>query len=120
MESFLASTPLKPVAPLAETIVRSLPALQAGPDLGKEDNINFAKLGGATARGAKVVAGGSMSHGFPGIDLVTQESAGTGKYAATGGGLEPPDQALCVGNGYVLEGVNQAFQIYNTKGATLT
>ena len=32
--------------------------------------------------------------------------------------LEPPDQALCVGNGSVIEGVNNVFSIYNaTTGA---
>jgi len=117
--SILARGPLKPLAPAARKLVPSLGVLQAGPDLGG-DNVNFAKLGGAAARGARVVAGGSMSHGFRGIDLVTQESAGTGKYAATGGELEPPDQALCVGNGYVVEGVNQAFQIFNTRGVSLS
>jgi hypothetical protein len=117
--SILARGPLKPLAPAAGKLARSLGVLQAGPDLGG-DNANFAKLGGAAARGARVVAGRGMSHGFPGIDLVTQESAGTGKYAGTGGGLEPPDQALCVGNGYVVEGVNQAFQIFNTRGVSLS
>lgn len=36
-----------------------------------------------------------------------------------GGEFEPPDQGLCVGNGYVLEPVNAAYTIYNTKGQAL-
>ncbi len=35
--------------------------------------------------------------------------------------VEPPDQALCVGNGYVVESVNSVLQVYDaTTGATLT
>jgi hypothetical protein len=33
---------------------------------------------------------------------------------------EPPDQGLCVGNGYVIESVNSALRIYNTAGTPLT
>jgi hypothetical protein len=34
--------------------------------------------------------------------------------------LEPPDQALCTGNGYVVEGVNNVFSIYSTSGRKLS
>lgn len=34
--------------------------------------------------------------------------------------LEPPDQALCVGNDYVLEAVNDVFRIYTTSGAPVS
>jgi hypothetical protein len=33
--------------------------------------------------------------------------------------FEPPDQGLCVGNGYVVEMVNSAFRVYDTHGNTL-
>ena len=33
--------------------------------------------------------------------------------------FEPPDQGLCVGNGYVLEPVNSAYRIFRTNGKTL-
>jgi hypothetical protein len=33
--------------------------------------------------------------------------------------FEPPDQGLCVGNGYVLEPVNSAFRIFKTDGYSL-
>src|SRR5579864_1997124 len=59
------------------------------------------------------------AQGFRGLDLVDQEKAGTGKYQNTQGGLEPPDQALCVGNGFVIEGVNLAFRYYNPTGTPL-
>src|SRR5579885_2652395 len=33
--------------------------------------------------------------------------------------FEPPDQGLCVGNGFVLEPVNSAFTIYRTNGSVV-
>jgi hypothetical protein len=33
--------------------------------------------------------------------------------------FEPPDQGLCVGNGFVVEPVNSAYRIYNTSGKSL-
>jgi hypothetical protein len=42
--------------------------------------------------------------------------------AVTNFGLEfePPDQGLCVGNGFVVEPVNSAFTIYRTNGSVVT
>lgn len=37
-----------------------------------------------------------------------------------GAEFEPPDQGLCVGNGFVLEAVNSAFTIYHTNGSVVT
>ncbi len=34
--------------------------------------------------------------------------------------IEPPDQGLCVGNGFVLETVNDVLRVFNTSGAPLT
>ncbi|MCU0504591.1 MAG: hypothetical protein MUE82_02265 [Chloroflexi bacterium] len=34
--------------------------------------------------------------------------------------LEPPDMALCVGGGYVVQAINGAVQIFSTSGAALT
>ena len=117
--SILTQAPA-PIGKPASKVVPILAALQAGPDLEEEEAIDAAKLGGAKSPGSRAVIGGGSAKGFVGIDLVTQEKAGTGKYASTGGGLEPPDQALCVGNGVVMEGVNQAFQFFNTNGHALT
>jgi len=69
-------------------------------------------LGGADAPGSSIVSGGAGASGFEGINLPRMEHAGTGNYAGVNGGLEPPDQALCAGNGYVVEGVNLAFQFF--------
>ena len=36
-----------------------------------------------------------------------------------GAEFEPPDQGLCVGNGFVVDMVNSAYRVYNTKGVTV-
>ncbi len=36
-----------------------------------------------------------------------------------GAEFEPPDQGLCVGNGFVVEPVNSAYRIYGTNGRTI-
>jgi hypothetical protein len=36
-----------------------------------------------------------------------------------GAEFEPPDQGLCVGNGYVIEPVNSAYTIYRTNGSVV-
>jgi hypothetical protein len=58
--------------------------------------------------------------GFNGLSHFDQATAGTGVYAGTQFELEPPDQALCVGNGHVVEGVNNAVQVFSTAGAAQT
>ncbi len=58
--------------------------------------------------------------GFNGLSHVDQATAGTGAYAGSQFELEPPDQALCVGNGHVVEGVNNAVQVFSTAGAPQT
>ena len=72
---------------------------------------------GVTGIASGQVAGFS---GFAGLTHKDQRNAGTGSYANTQFTLEPPDQGLCVGNGQVLEGVNNAFQVFNTSGTPLT
>lgn len=58
--------------------------------------------------------------GFNGISHADQRLAGTGAYFNTQFSLEPPDQALCVGNGFVMESINTALQVYNTSGVAQT
>ncbi|MFL5375566.1 MAG: hypothetical protein ACJ78T_16345 [Myxococcales bacterium] len=57
--------------------------------------------------------------GFSGITHLDQRNAGTGNFANTQFSLEPPDQGLCVGNGFVLDAVNTAFSIFDTNGKVL-
>ncbi len=58
----------------------------------------------------------SMSVSFHGLDHFDQRFANDGNQFS----IEPPDQALCVGNGYVLESVNDVIQVYDADGNPLT
>jgi hypothetical protein len=54
-------------------------------------------------------------HGFNGLSHVEQRTANNGNQFS----LEPPDQGLCAGNGFVVETVNDVIEVYNTHGLPL-
>jgi len=54
--------------------------------------------------------------GFNGISHIDTRTANNGNQFS----LEPPDQGLCVGNGYVMEAVNDAVRVFDTQGNPLT
>jgi hypothetical protein len=70
--------------------------------------------------GASIASGAGGASGFNGLDDFQQTNAGTGSYANSQFDVTPPDQGLCVGNGYVVEGVNDALRVYSTRGGALT
>ncbi len=57
----------------------------------------------------------STSFGFMGMTHSDQRNANNGNQF----NVEPPSEGLAVANGYVVEGVNNAFQVYNTSGQPL-
>lgn len=61
------------------------------------------------------VAPNSTSIGFPGLTHADQRDADGGNQFS----VEPPSPGVAVGNGYVLEGVNNALQVYTTFGKPL-
>ena len=71
-------------------------------------------------RGTPVVSNAGAARGFNGLSHADQRLAGTGIYANTQFSLEPPDQGLCVGHGFVIEPINDAFAVYNESGTQLT
>jgi len=52
--------------------------------------------------------------GFEGLNLYQQRYARGGNQFT----VEPPDQALCVGNGYTVEAVNDVFNVYGSAGGS--
>jgi hypothetical protein len=64
--------------------------------------------------GLPVSGGNENVFGFTGLSNVDQASVNQGF------SVEPPDQALCVGNGFVFEGVNDAFAVYAENGSLLS
>jgi hypothetical protein len=73
-----------------------------------------------TVAGTPVVASPGAATGFNGLSHADQRLAGTGTYVNTQFSLEPPDQGLCVGKGFVIESVNDAFAVYSESGTKLT
>jgi hypothetical protein len=53
--------------------------------------------------------------GFEGLNHFQQRYARGGNQFS----VEPPDQALCVGNGYVVEAVNDVINVYNEAGQSV-
>jgi hypothetical protein len=66
--------------------------------------------------GLPVVTSNPGASGFDGLNHVDQRSANGGNQFS----LEPPDQGLCVGGGYVVESVNTIIRVYNSSGSPLT
>lgn len=56
---------------------------------------------------------GGVRLGFEG--MTTVDTANTNGFV-----LSPPDQGLCVGNGFVMEPINLVMSIYSTSGVQLT
>jgi hypothetical protein len=69
-----------------------------------------------TPAGNAVTTSNPGATGFEGISHRDQRLADGGNAFS----LEPPDQALCVGNGFVLESVNLAVRAFSTAGAPLS
>ncbi|MEO8252293.1 MAG: hypothetical protein ABI578_07445 [Chloroflexota bacterium] len=60
--------------------------------------------------------------GTPGVDTTFMGLNHRDQRTANGGNqfsLEPPDQGLCVGNGFVLETINDVMRVSNTSGTAL-
>ena len=61
-------------------------------------------------------SGSKLVSSFDGLRLRDQRLANGGNQFT----VEPPDQALCVGNGYVVESVNDVIRVFDRSGKALT
>ena len=89
----------------------------------KNPNLNHVAADGVPRVDGSAIAAGQLADfdGFNAINHRQQRRAGTGAYTNTQFSLEPPDQGLCVGNGFVLEPVNDALRVFNAStGAPLS
>jgi hypothetical protein len=71
--------------------------------------------GASVNSGAKAKSNPQFKFGFEGLNFYQQRYARGGNQFS----VEPPDQGLCVGNGYELEAVNDVLNIYNGSGASV-
>ena len=65
--------------------------------------------------GRKAKSSPQFNTGWEGLNLYQQRYARGGNQFT----VEPPDQGLCVGNGYVIEAVNDVINVYNTSGQSV-
>ena len=65
--------------------------------------------------GKKAKSNPQLDTGFEGLNFYQQRYARGGNQFS----VEPPDQALCVGNGYELEAVNDVLNIFNASGQSV-
>ena len=65
--------------------------------------------------GAPIGLAATVSTSFDGLRHRDQRLANGGNQFS----LEPPDQGLCVGNGFVMETVNDVLNVYDTSGSSL-
>lgn len=92
----------------------------AARDVGHPSSVHEGALTFPSPSGTSVSASPGGATTFAGLTHADQRLAGTGPYTNTQFSLEPPDQGLCVGNGKVLETINDAFTVYSTSGVKLT
>lgn len=68
--------------------------------------------GASVTSGKKAKSNPQFKVGFEGLNLFQQRYARGGNQFT----IEPPDQALCAGGGYVVEAVNDVINVFNTTG----
>jgi hypothetical protein len=71
--------------------------------------------GASVNSGKKAKSNPKFNNGFEGLNFYQQRYARGGNQFS----VEPPDQGMCVGNGYVLEAVNDVLNVFNTAGQSV-
>ena len=69
----------------------------------------------SVASGRKAKSNPEVGNSFEGLNFFDQRYANGGNQFS----VVPPDQGLCVGNGYVLESVNDVLDVYSSDGHSL-
>ena len=88
------------------------------PDSGSVVNRTIAKHAGkpVSAIGKnKAKSNPELSNSFDGVNFFDQRFSNGGNQFS----VEPPDQAMCAGNGFVLESANDVLRIFNSSGANV-
>src|SRR5205085_3123915 len=71
--------------------------------------------GASVNSGKKAKSNPQLNLSFDGLNHRQQRLANGGNQFS----VEPPDQGLCAGNGFVMESVNDVLQVYSTSGTPL-
>src|SRR5205814_2024840 len=89
-----------------------------GPAPGTVVNRSLSKGPGKSASvtsGKKAKSNPQLSFSFSGLNHYQQRYSRGGNQFS----VEPPDQGMCVGNGYIVEAVNDVFNVFNFAGASV-
>jgi hypothetical protein len=70
--------------------------------------------GASATSGKKAKSNPQLISSFAGLNHYQQRYSRGGNQFS----VEPPDQGMCVGNGYVVEVVNDVFNVFNTSGVS--
>lgn len=89
------------------------PEVKVSPTLSKFPGAKAAALAVPGMKSMPVTTAGLF--GFNGLTHRDQRLANNGNQFS----VEPPSPSIAVGNGYILEGVNNAVEVYNTAGTPL-
>ena len=68
--------------------------------------------GVATTTGKRAKSNPKFNNGFEGLNFYQQRYSRGGNQFS----VEPPDQGMCAGNGYVVEAVNDVLNVFDTAG----
>ena len=71
--------------------------------------------GSLAASAKKAKSNPELNASFEGLNLFQQRYARKGNQFT----VEPPDQALCAGNGYIVEAVNDVMNVFNASGTSV-
>jgi hypothetical protein len=118
------TTSLKPapltteIRPDADTVLAATsPGRRVGINRRLSETPSTSSASGPVIAGSTPVPATSVLTGWEGLnhyDTRFGSSAKNNQYST-----EPPDQGLCVGNGYVFESVNSVLAVYSTSGVVL-
>ena len=89
-----------------------------GPYPGQITDLTFANNpgnGASVSSGKKAKSNPQFNVGFEGLNFYQQRYSRGGNQFS----VEPPDQGLCAGNGFVLEAVNDVLNIFNAAGQSV-
>jgi hypothetical protein len=94
----------------------------AGDGADVDNGVNLSLPGATTGKGGtvnpskKAKSQPTLGTHFEGLNLHDQRFANGGNQFT----VEPPDQGLCAGNGFVVETVNDVMRVYHTDGSPAT
>ncbi len=71
--------------------------------------------GTSVSSGRRAKSDPQFNFGFEGLNLYQQRYARGGNQFT----VEPPDQGMCVGNGYIVEAVNDVFNVFDASGQSV-